>query len=94
MQPAHVVGQTVDADDHGGRHASWFQEPTPLRETLAVAGEHDRFGLGCGNVGRDLAALVVVGQRLRYESSALLTAAGRVVIHRGLASSSVGTSVT
>ena len=60
MDPRHLVGQPMDADDHGGRYVGLLEQRAPLGDTLAVTGEDDRFGPVRRNVHRDLPSAVVI----------------------------------
>jgi hypothetical protein len=61
MEPGHLLGQPVYADDHRGWYVGPFEEPTPLREPLTVSGEGDCLGRIRRDIHRDLATSVVLG---------------------------------
>jgi hypothetical protein len=68
VEPQHLISQPVDADDHRGRHVGRLEVPTPLRDQLPVASEHDCCGPTGRAVHRDLAT-TVVAERLGDELS-------------------------
>ena len=69
MEPRHLFGQPMYADDHRGRHVGRFEEPAPLRDPLTVTGEYDCLGRIRRDVHRDLPPSVVLEQRLGDELS-------------------------
>ncbi len=68
MDPQRLIGQSMDTDDHCGRYVGLLQQPAPLRDSLTVAGEDDRFRRRRWNVYRDLPSTVVL-ERLRDKLS-------------------------
>jgi hypothetical protein len=68
VQPQHLIGQPVYADDHRGRHVGRLEVTAPLRDQLTVTREHDCLGRTGRDVNRDLAT-AVVAERLGDELS-------------------------
>ena len=68
MEPQRLIGQPVDTDDHRGRYVGRLEDSAPLRDQLAVTGEHDCLGRVRRDVHRDLPATVVL-ERLGDELS-------------------------
>src|SRR5580658_4445820 len=60
MEPQHLIGQPMYADDHCGRYVGLLEQPAPLRDSLTVTGEDDCFGRLRWNVHRDLPSTVVL----------------------------------
>src|ERR1039458_1416359 len=60
MEPQRLIGQPVYADDHCGRYVGLLEQPAPLRDSLAVAGEDDCFRRSRWNAHRDLSSTVVL----------------------------------
>ena len=88
VEPRHLLGQPVDADDHRGRDIGRLEEPTPSREPLSVTREDDCLGRIRRDVRRDLATTVVSEQRLgdelsRERGGARRFRAGRLIAQRG-----------
>src|ERR1700688_3734106 len=60
MEPQRLIGQPMYTDDHCRRYVGRLEQPAPLRDSLTVAGEDDRFGRPRWNVHRDLPSTVVL----------------------------------
>ena len=60
VEPRRLVVEAVHTHDHRGRHVERCEVAAPLRDQLAVAGEHDRLGPTRRDVHRDLTATVVL----------------------------------
>src|ERR1700683_5235425 len=60
MEPQHLIGQPMYADNHCGRYVGLLEQPAPLRDSLTVTGEDDCFGPVRGNVHRDLPPTVAL----------------------------------
>src|SRR5580693_2217839 len=60
MEPQRLIRRAMRADDHRGWHAGRLKDTAPLRDQLAIAGEHDDLGRLRGHVRRDLPATVVL----------------------------------
>jgi hypothetical protein len=60
MEPRHLIGQSMYADDHCGRYVGLLEQPASLRDALTVTGEDDGFGRLRWNVHRDLPSAVVL----------------------------------
>ncbi len=60
MEPQRLIGQPMYTDYHCGRYVGLLKQPAPLRDSLTVAGEDDRFGRVRWNVYRDLPSTVVI----------------------------------
>ena len=67
-EPQHLVVKPVDTDDHGRRYVGGLKDTAPLRDQLAVTGEHDCFGQNWRDVHSHLPTTVVV-ERLGDEFS-------------------------
>src|SRR6185437_666197 len=68
VEPLRLVVQPVGADNHGRRYVGGLQEAAPLRDQLAVTGEHDRRWRNWRHVNGHRPATVVI-ERLGDELS-------------------------
>src|ERR1700736_528132 len=90
MEPQHLVGQPMYTDDHRGRHVGLLEHPAPLRDSLTVTSEDDRFGRIRRNVHRDLPSALVrehLGDKLSGDCTgglACLLLHGLALIYRTL----------
>src|SRR5580658_3183238 len=77
-------------DDHRGRHVGLIEYPAPLRDSLTVTGEDNRFGRIRWNVHRDLPSTLVrehLGDQLSGDGAgglACLLLHGLALIYRTL----------
>src|SRR5580658_10856215 len=77
-------------DDHRGRHVGLLEHPAPLRDSLTVTGENNRFGRILWNVHRDLPSTLVrehLGDKLSGDCTgglACLPLHGLALIYRTL----------
>src|ERR1051326_1676766 len=60
MEPQCLVGQAMRTDDHRGRYVSRLKDTAPLRNQLAITGEHNCLRLLRWDIYRDLPATVVL----------------------------------
>jgi pimeloyl-ACP methyl ester carboxylesterase len=60
MEPQYLIVQPVGTDDHGSWHVGGLKNTAPLRDQLAVTGEHDCLGRNRRDVHRHLPTTIVV----------------------------------
>src|SRR5579872_6029095 len=60
MEPQRLIGQAMCTDDHRGRYVGRLKDSAPLRNQLAVTGEHDCLGRLWRDIHRDRPATVVL----------------------------------
>jgi hypothetical protein len=60
LQPQHLVVQPMGTDNHGRRPAGGLKDAAPLRDQLAVTGEHHCLRRNWRDVHRHRPAAVVV----------------------------------
>src|SRR6516165_5805671 len=68
MEPQRLIGQAVYSGDHRGRYVGRLEDTAPLRNQLAITGEHDCLWRLRRDIHRNLSATVVL-KRLGDERS-------------------------
>lgn len=60
MEPRRLIGQPMYTDDHRRPYAGPLEQSAPLRNSLTVTGEDDRFGRARRNIYGDLPSTTVL----------------------------------